>query len=240
MGSVRATMRALDLAVGEGRRARDAPVTGPLTGPVTGAGRRWPGSPAGGGDGPYRRSLAGVDSLEVDRGDPEVSMPELPLDNWQRDPFVGHLDRVRVRWCGASSPPHPGLGGETAKLATCCGRRPAASAGRSSENAEQRSDRHHTRPSVQRSTCSQPQSSIPTIRRLPPLPPLPAYAGAPRRRPALNPGPISHQPEFPYPAEPWGRISSMPEAVVSASRLLCPLTNTPAAIATPRSRNRRS
>ena len=37
-----------------------------------------------------------VDPLEIDRGDPEVGMPELALDDWQWDPFVGHLDRVRV------------------------------------------------------------------------------------------------------------------------------------------------
>jgi hypothetical protein len=34
--------------------------------------------------------------LEVDRRDPEMRMPELPLDDWQRDPFVRHLDCVRV------------------------------------------------------------------------------------------------------------------------------------------------
>jgi hypothetical protein len=40
--------------------------------------------------------LASVDSLEVDRGDPEVRVPELSLDDRQRDPFVGHLDRVSM------------------------------------------------------------------------------------------------------------------------------------------------
>ena len=40
--------------------------------------------------------LACVYTLEVDRRDPEVRMPELPLDNRQRDPFVRHLDGVRV------------------------------------------------------------------------------------------------------------------------------------------------
>ena len=39
--------------------------------------------------------LACVYTLEVDRRDPEVRMPELPLDNRQRDPFVRHLDGVR-------------------------------------------------------------------------------------------------------------------------------------------------
>jgi hypothetical protein len=40
--------------------------------------------------------LARIDSLEINRRDPEVRMPELALDDRQRDPFVSHLDRVRV------------------------------------------------------------------------------------------------------------------------------------------------
>ena len=38
--------------------------------------------------------LARVDSLEINRGDPEVRMPELPLDDRQRDAFVRHFDGV--------------------------------------------------------------------------------------------------------------------------------------------------
>jgi hypothetical protein len=61
--------------------------------------------------------LAGVDSLQVDRRDPEVRMPELPLDNRQRDPLVGHLDRMSVpQLVGREPPRHPRLGGESAKL----------------------------------------------------------------------------------------------------------------------------
>jgi hypothetical protein len=40
--------------------------------------------------------LAGVDALQVNRGDPEVGMPELPLDNRQRDAFVRHLNSMRM------------------------------------------------------------------------------------------------------------------------------------------------
>jgi hypothetical protein len=40
--------------------------------------------------------LAGIDSLQVDGRDPEVGMSELSLDDRQRDPFVRHLDCVRV------------------------------------------------------------------------------------------------------------------------------------------------
>ena len=38
--------------------------------------------------------LAAVDSLEVDAGDPQIAMPELPLDDHQRDALVGELDSV--------------------------------------------------------------------------------------------------------------------------------------------------
>jgi hypothetical protein len=40
--------------------------------------------------------LAAVDALEVDGGDPEVRMSQLPLDNVQRDAFARHFDRVSV------------------------------------------------------------------------------------------------------------------------------------------------
>ena len=49
--------------------------------------------------------LTGVDSLQVDRRNPEVCVPELPLDNRQRDPFVRHLDRVRVPQLVRREPP---------------------------------------------------------------------------------------------------------------------------------------
>jgi hypothetical protein len=35
-----------------------------------------------------------IDPLEINRRDPEVRMPQLPLDNRQRDSFVGHFDGV--------------------------------------------------------------------------------------------------------------------------------------------------
>ena len=50
-------------------------------------------------------------------------MPELPLNNRQRDPLVRHLDRVsmpeRVR---RKSPPHPGLSRESPELTAGGGR----------------------------------------------------------------------------------------------------------------------
>lgn len=86
--------------------------------------------------------LAGVDALEVDRGDAEVGMPELALDDRQRNPFVGHLDCVSVPElvrCEAS--PHAGLGGEATQLASGGGCRPTAASRRTSEDAEQGADR---------------------------------------------------------------------------------------------------
>jgi hypothetical protein len=67
--------------------------------------------------------LSGVDSLEVDRGDPEVRVSELPLDDRQRDPFVGHLDRVSMpELVWREPPPYPGLRRESTELTTGGGR----------------------------------------------------------------------------------------------------------------------
>jgi hypothetical protein len=40
--------------------------------------------------------LASVDALEVDAGDAQVGVPELALDDHERDALVGHLHRVSV------------------------------------------------------------------------------------------------------------------------------------------------
>ncbi len=40
--------------------------------------------------------LRAVDSLQVDRGDTEVRVPELTLDDDQGDALVGHLDCMSV------------------------------------------------------------------------------------------------------------------------------------------------
>lgn len=66
--------------------------------------------------------LAGVDALQVDAGDPKMCMLDMRVI-WQRDPFVGHFDRVRVpELMQREPPPHIGLRGEPAKLAACRGR----------------------------------------------------------------------------------------------------------------------
>ena len=58
-----------------------------------------------------------IDSLEVGRGDPEVRVPQLALDDDERDAFVGHLDGVRVPelvWREPAS--YPCCGGEATEL----------------------------------------------------------------------------------------------------------------------------
>jgi hypothetical protein len=40
--------------------------------------------------------LGAVDALQIDRGDAEVGVPELALDDEQRHAFPGHLDGVCV------------------------------------------------------------------------------------------------------------------------------------------------
>jgi hypothetical protein len=55
--------------------------------------------------------------LEVDAGDAEVGVPELALDNDQRDAFVRHLDRVSMpELVGRKPAPDTGLGGRVMEL----------------------------------------------------------------------------------------------------------------------------
>jgi hypothetical protein len=51
----------------------------------------WSGAVAGGID-----DFAAIDALEVDRGDPEVGVSELALDDVERNAFAGHLDGMGV------------------------------------------------------------------------------------------------------------------------------------------------
>jgi hypothetical protein len=44
-----------------------------------------------------RRASAFVDAFQVNRGDAEVAVAELALDNDQRHSFVGHLDKEQSR-----------------------------------------------------------------------------------------------------------------------------------------------
>jgi len=71
-----------------------------------------------------------------------MGMPELALDNRQRDPVVRHLDSVRVAELVRREPaPHSRCGGGPAQLAARGCRLPVAPGGRTVDHAEQRADR---------------------------------------------------------------------------------------------------
>src|SRR4051794_7625994 len=85
--------------------------------------------------------LGAVDALEVDRGDAEVGVPELALNDDQRDTLAGHLDGVGVaELVRRESSPDAGERRRVAQLFARGGRRPAAAAGWSGQDAEQRAD----------------------------------------------------------------------------------------------------
>ena len=59
--------------------------------------------------------LARVDPLQVGAGGAEVGMPELALDNVDRHPLTGKLDRVRMpQLMGREPAADAGLSGEVA------------------------------------------------------------------------------------------------------------------------------
>jgi hypothetical protein len=87
--------------------------------------------------------LLDVDALQVDARGAEVGVPELALDDVQRDALPGELDGMCVSqlvWSEAS--PDTRLGGVAAKLASDCGGRPGSPARGAVDHAEQRAYRH--------------------------------------------------------------------------------------------------
>ena len=69
-------------------------------------------------------------------------MPELALDQRQRDPLAQQLDSMRMPHLMRRKPaPHASLNGEVAKLRPHCGGAPRAAAGRPVDHAEQRPGR---------------------------------------------------------------------------------------------------
>ena len=81
--------------------------------------------------------LGVVDPAQVDRGDGEIGMPELALDNEQRHPLARHLDRVRVaQLMRRKTPPDTGVGGGMVQLRADAGGRPRAAGGRAAQYAE--------------------------------------------------------------------------------------------------------
>jgi hypothetical protein len=84
-----------------------------------------------------------VDPAQVRRGDPEIGVPQLPLDHQERDTLAGHLDRVGVPELVRREPPtHARLGCRGAELNADPGRRSWPTACRAAQHTEQRPDRH--------------------------------------------------------------------------------------------------
>ena len=82
-----------------------------------------------------------VDALQIDRGDPEVAVPELALDDDQRHPFTGHLDRVGVaQLMRREASAHTGSSRGAPRLGTRPTRRPGTTARAAVDDAEQRTD----------------------------------------------------------------------------------------------------
>jgi hypothetical protein len=83
------------------------------------------GAEAGGGGDHWRvpcvdrlDDLGVVDALQVDRGDPEVGMPQLSLDEHKRHAFAGHLDSVRApQLMGLKPAPDPASSSGMSELA---------------------------------------------------------------------------------------------------------------------------
>ena len=103
-------------------------------------------------------------------------MPELALDDRQRDPFVGHLDRVGVAelvWREPTPDPAAAAVRPSWRRADAGSQlRPAVGPWITQNNGP---TGNRTRSCCQGSSCSHAQRSIPTSRR---LSPLPCYAGA--------------------------------------------------------------
>ena len=96
-------------------------------------------------------------------------MPELALDDVERQTLASELERVRVAQLMRCEPaPDPGHGGQPVELKPdgCSGPRPSTRG--AIDDAEQRPDRQLAARREPGPTCS--QSSIPTSRRRPPLP----------------------------------------------------------------------
>jgi hypothetical protein len=86
--------------------------------------------------------LGAVDALEVDRGDAEIAVAELALDDDQWHAFARHFDRVGVaELVRRESAPHSCRGGGASQVGACRGRRPVASACCAVDDAQQRTDR---------------------------------------------------------------------------------------------------
>src|SRR5215211_1104678 len=88
-----------------------------------------------------RDDLLGVDPLQIDRSGAEIQMPQLPLDDVQRHPLAGELERMRVPQLVRSEPaPDTRPGRDPPELGADRGTRPRPPAGWAVDHAEQRPD----------------------------------------------------------------------------------------------------
>jgi hypothetical protein len=86
--------------------------------------------------------LAVVDALQVDRGDAEVAVAELALDDDQWHAFAGELDGMRVpELVRREAPTDAGREGGPAQLSSGCRTGPVPASRGSVDDAEQRTDR---------------------------------------------------------------------------------------------------
>jgi hypothetical protein len=115
--------------------------------------------------------LGVIDLTEIHRGDRQVSVPELALDDEQRHPLAGHLDRVGMpQLVGREASPYTRAGGGLVQLRAHTSRCQWAPRGRTAQHAKQRSVRERGPELEPRVELFPAQRSIPTSRRLPPLP----------------------------------------------------------------------
>jgi hypothetical protein len=86
--------------------------------------------------------LGVVDPAQVGGRDPEIGVPELPLDNDHRHPFTGHLHGVRVsQLVRRESAADPSCAGGIAQLPPDSGGRARAAASCSAKHTEDSADR---------------------------------------------------------------------------------------------------
>jgi hypothetical protein len=86
--------------------------------------------------------LAAVDPLQVDRGDPEVGMPELALDHIQWDALSCHFNGVGVaQLVRREAAADTGPARQAPELRSCRGSRPRPSRRGPADHAEKRTNR---------------------------------------------------------------------------------------------------
>jgi hypothetical protein len=113
--------------------------------------------------------LGGVDALQVDGSDAEVAVAELTLDDHERHAFARHLHGVGVaELVGREAAAHAGRGAAQLRAGGCG--RPRSAPGGAVDDAEQRPDRKLEAKLEPGWSSCEPQSSMPTSRRRPPLP----------------------------------------------------------------------